>query len=74
MGRVKPSEERRAEFFGQVDRCIRLALLVPKAKDLDPADTAQIAEAEIILRELDKARAELDRLIERERNLSRQPH
>jgi hypothetical protein len=74
MGRVKPSEERRAEFFGQVERCIRLAALVPKAQDLNPADAAQIAEATIILNELAKARAELDRLIERERNLSRQPH
>jgi hypothetical protein len=66
---LKPIEQRKQEFFGQVERCIRLAALVPKAQDLNPADTAQIAEAEIVLAELDKARAELDRMIERERKL-----
>ena len=66
MGRLT-IEQRKREFFAQVERCIRIALLVPKAEDINPAN---IDEAEMILRELNKERAELDRLIERERKLS----
>jgi hypothetical protein len=66
---VKPVEQRKAEFFATMARIIQLGVLLPKAETLDPANAAQIAEAEIILAELRKAQAELGRMMERERNL-----
>ena len=70
MGGVKSEEQRKAEFFATVARINQLGVLLPKAKDLDPTDAAQIAEAEIILAELNKARAELHAMMERERKLT----
>jgi hypothetical protein len=66
---VKPIEERKREFFATMDRIIRLGVLLPKATDLDPANAAQIAEAEIILAEIRKGQAELEAMMERERKL-----
>jgi hypothetical protein len=66
---VKPEAERKAEFFAAMRRCVEVGLLLPKADSLDPADPATIAEAEIILAEMQKAKAELYGMMERERRL-----
>jgi hypothetical protein len=66
---VKPLEDRKAEFFAAMARIIQVGALLPKAQDLDPANAAQIAEAEIILAEIRKRQAELDAMMERERKL-----
>jgi hypothetical protein len=50
-------------------RCVEVGLLLPKADSLDPADPATIAEAEIVLAEMRKAKAELYGMMERERKL-----
>jgi hypothetical protein len=66
---VKPLEERKAEFFAAMKRFNQLGTLLPKPESLDPADAAAIAEAEIILVEMRKVQAELDRMMELERKL-----
>jgi hypothetical protein len=66
---VKPVEQRKAEFFATVARIIQVGMLLPKAQDLDPANAAQIAEAEIILAEIRKGQAELAAMMEYERKL-----
>jgi hypothetical protein len=66
---VKPVEQRKAEFFAAMKRCIQLGTLLPKPESLDPADPATIAEAEIILAEMRKVRAELDAMMAFERKL-----
>ena len=63
MGVVKPVEQRKAEFFATMKRIIQLGVLLPKAESLDPANAAQIAEAEIVLAEMRKAQAELEAMI-----------
>jgi hypothetical protein len=66
---VKPLEQRKAEFFATMKRIIQLGVLLPKAEDLDPNDAAQLAEADIILAEIRKARAELEAMMQYEGKL-----
>jgi hypothetical protein len=66
---VKPLEERKAEFFAAMKRFNQLGTLLPKSESLDAADAAGIAEAEIVLAEMRKVRAEIDAMMEYERTL-----
>ena len=66
---VKPLEERKADFFAAMKRFNQLGALLPKSESLDLADAAGVAEAEIILAEMGKVRAEIDAMMEFERKL-----
>lgn len=66
---VKPEEERRADFFAAMKRFNQLGALLPKAGSLELADAAGVAEAEIILMEMGKVRAEIDAMMQFEMKL-----
>ena len=66
---VKPEEERKAEFFAAMQRFNALGALLPKSESLDAADAAGIAEAELVLMEMGKVRAEIDAMMQFEMKL-----
>lgn len=66
---LKPEEERKAEFFAAMQRFNALGALLPKSEGLDAADAAGVAEAEIILAEMRKVRAEIDAMMHYEMKL-----
>ena len=66
---VKPEEERKADFFAAMKRFNRLGTMLPKSGSLDLADAAGVADAEMVLAEMRKVRAEIDAMILYERKL-----
>jgi hypothetical protein len=66
---LKPLEVRKAEFFAAMKRFNQLGTLLPKPESLDAADAAGVAEAEIVLAEMSRVRAEIDAMMEYERKL-----
>jgi hypothetical protein len=61
------SERRMAKFFALVKRYNQIGALLPAEEDIDTDDAAQVAEVEVILAEMNKTKAQMDALLERER-------
>ena len=61
------SERRMAKFFALVKRYNQIGALLPLEADLDTDDAAQVAEVRMILAEMNKTKAQMDALLERER-------
>jgi hypothetical protein len=55
------------KFFALVKRYNQIGALLPEEENFDPRDAAQVAEARIILAEMNKTKAQMDALLERER-------
>jgi hypothetical protein len=60
------SKKRRAKFFALVKRLNELGLLLPAPGDLDADDAAGLAEAQMVIAEMNKTRAEMDRVLDQE--------
>jgi hypothetical protein len=59
-----PSEaERKQRLIGLMQRYNQLGRLLPEAADLDPADPAAITEARLVLREMEKTKCEIDKIL-----------
>ena len=61
------SAERKAQFFALMRQFNELGLLLPAPGDLDTDDVAAIAEARLVIAEMNKTRSEMDALLELER-------
>jgi hypothetical protein len=57
------SDERKAQFFALAKRFNQLGSLLPDPDDLDTDDVAAMAEAQMVIAEMNKTRAEMDRLL-----------
>jgi hypothetical protein len=59
---MKP-DDRKARIFSLIQRFNRVGCLLPEEENLDPTNAAQVAEAKIILREMEKVKAEPDEML-----------
>ena len=60
------SDDRKAKFFALMRRFNQLGCLLPALGDLDADDMAAIAEAEMVIAEMNKTRAEMDAVLDQE--------
>ncbi|MGZ5935456.1 MAG: hypothetical protein ACXWLV_12220 [Rhizomicrobium sp.] len=61
------SGERKAKFFALMKRFNQLGCLLPAPDDLDTDDAAAVAEARVVIAEMNKTKSEMDALLELER-------
>jgi hypothetical protein len=57
---------RKAQFFTLMRRFNELGCLLPALDDFDTDDAAAVAEAQLVIAEMNKTRSEMDRLIDQE--------
>ena len=60
------SAERKAQFFALVKRFDELGCLLPAPGDLDTDDVAAVAEARLVIAEMNKTRSEMDAVLDQE--------
>ena len=60
-------DERKRKYFALMARFNELGRLLPKPDDLDPDDTAQIAEVRLIIAEMNATQAKMEALSHRRR-------
>ena len=58
--------KRKAKFFALMRRFNELGRLLPAPDDLDPDDAAAVAESRLVIAEMNKTQAEMDRLLDLE--------
>ena len=61
------SNRRMAKFFALVRRYNQIGALLPLEENFNPRDAVQAAEVKVILAEMNKTKAQMDALLERER-------
>jgi hypothetical protein len=64
---MRPDDDRRRKYFALMERYNRLGRLLPAAGDLDTDDAAAVAEARLILAEMNATQAKMDALSKRRR-------
>ena len=57
------SDDRKAKFFALVKRYSQVGSLLPEEEDLDLTNAAAVAEAKMILAEMEKMKAELEAML-----------
>lgn len=55
--------DNKAQFFALMERFNQLGCLLPAEDDLDLSNPAAVAEARIVLKEMDRVKAEMDGLM-----------
>lgn len=61
------AEDRKEKLFALMRRYNQLGRLLPRPDDLDPDDVGAVAEAQLILAEMDATQAKMDALSKRRR-------
>ena len=64
---IASSKRRKAQYFALMARYNELGRLLPAADDLSPNDVAVLAEAKVVIAEMNKTQSEMDALLEAER-------
>ena len=64
---MRREEDRKRKYFALMARFNELGRLLPKPDDLDPDDTAQIAEVRLIIGEMNATQAKMEALSYRRR-------
>jgi hypothetical protein len=59
--------DRKARFFSLMARFNQLGRLLPAPDDPDTDDAAAVAEAKVVIAEMNKTQSEMDALLEQER-------
>jgi hypothetical protein len=59
--------DRKARFFSLMARFNQLGRLLPAPDDLDTDDAPAVAEAKVVIAEMNKTQSEMDALLELER-------
>jgi hypothetical protein len=59
--------DRKARFFSLMARFNQLGRLLPAPDDLGTDDAAAVAEAKVVIAEMNKTQSEMDALLEQER-------
>jgi hypothetical protein len=64
---MKSSDDRKRKYFALMERYNQLGRLLPTPGDLDTDDAAAVAEARLILAEMNATQAKMDALSKRRR-------
>ena len=64
---MRRDEDRKQKYFALMARYNQLGRLLPAPDDLDPDDAAAVAEARLILAEMNATQAKMDALSKRRR-------
>ena len=64
---MRRDEDRKRKYFALMQRYNQLGRLLPAPDDLDPDDADAVAEARLIIAEMDATRAKMDALPKRRR-------
>jgi hypothetical protein len=57
--------ERKNAFFAAMRRCVQIGMLLPNPETFDVTDPIAVAEAKVVIAELERARAAMFALIDR---------